>query len=129
LRGILGVSERTFPGVSEIVKIIDSIVSLIDKARFNKEALPIMKLYLLEVRRVIATNGRNNEFDDQHMISLMKALEDWEKFLVQYTKAKMKTLLRKRKGNDEQVRVKIYLLAPTSYKQASTNASVLRLFR
>ena len=80
-----------FPGVAELFAMIERILQLIDTAKYNREALPYMKEYLLEVKRTIRDNSET--INDKYTPSLMKALENWEKFLVQYTKPKMVKLL------------------------------------
>jgi len=89
-----------FPAVSDILNLTDRIIKLIDAAKYNREALPIMKLYVMEVKAAIHEN--KDIIDEEYTLDLLKALEDWERFLEQYTKPKMKTLLRFQ--NDEQVR-------------------------
>ena len=80
-----------FPGVAELFMVIESIIGFIEEAKCNREALPVMKEYMIEVRNTIK--------EHEHLISkeqtpaLMNALNDWEKFLFQYTKPKMKKLL------------------------------------
>jgi len=80
-----------FPGVAELFTIIERIVVLIDTARYNREALPYMKEYLLEVKRTI--HDHSYTINEKYTPNLMKALRNWEKFLVQYTKPKMIKLL------------------------------------
>ena len=89
-----------FPAVSDILNLTDRIIKLIDAAKYNKETLPIMKLYVMEVKAAIHEN--KDIIDEEYTLDLLKALEDWERFLEQYTKRKMKTLLRFQ--NDEQAR-------------------------
>ena len=100
IRGFLGASIELispvarvvyFPGVAELFAMIERIVQLIDTARYNREALPYMKEYLLEVKRTI--HDHSDTINEQYTPSLMKALKNWEKFLVQYTKPKMRKLL------------------------------------
>ena len=79
-----------FPGVAELFAIVERILMLTDTARYNTEELPCMKEYLLEVNQTIRVNGKT--INEEYIPSLMKALENWEKFLVQYTKPKMKKL-------------------------------------
>ncbi|CAG8578372.1 1727_t:CDS:2 [Paraglomus occultum] len=99
-RGFLGASIELispvakvvyFPGVAELFAVIERIVVLIDTARYNREALPYMKEYMLEVKQTIRDNSET--INDEYTPSLMKALKNWEKFLVQYTKPKMRKLL------------------------------------
>ena len=80
-----------FPGVAELFAVIERIVVLIDTAKYNKEALPYMKEYLLEVKQTI--HDHSDTINEEYTPSLMKALENWEKFLVQYTMTKMRRLL------------------------------------
>ncbi|CAG8506636.1 1808_t:CDS:2 [Paraglomus occultum] len=77
------------PKTTELVSMIDRIIKLMDTVRYNIETLPLMKQYMTEIRQVIS---HNDDVIDSN--SLMKALKDLEKFLVQYTKPKMITLLR-----------------------------------
>ena len=80
-----------FPNVAELFAVIERIVVLIDTARYNREALPYMKEYMLEVKQTIRDHSET--INDKYIPSLMKALENWEKFLVQYTMPKMRRLL------------------------------------
>ena len=80
-----------FPGVAELFTIIERIVVLIDTARYNREALLYMKVYMTEVKQTIRDNSET--INEEYTPSLMKALKNWEKFLVQYTKPKMRKLL------------------------------------
>ncbi|CAG8532262.1 10152_t:CDS:2 [Paraglomus occultum] len=80
-----------FPGVPELFSVIDRIVVLVDTARCNKETLPYIKEYMLEVKQTIDDN--KDIINDEDTPSLMKALKNWERFLLKYTRPKMKTLL------------------------------------
>src|SRR5207245_821062 len=80
-----------FPGVAALFAIIEGIIVLIDTAKCNKEALPVMKAYMMEVKQTIHNNS--DTINRENTPSLMKALENWEKFLAQNTKPKMKKLL------------------------------------
>src|SRR5437762_3293704 len=80
-----------FPGVPELFAVIGRIVVLIDTAKYNGEALPYMMEYMKEVKRTIKDHSET--INEQYTPNLMKALENWEKFLVQYTKPKMRKLL------------------------------------
>ena len=99
---LISPSARTvrFPAVSDILKLTDRIIKLIDAAKYNREALPIMKSYMIAVKEAI--HMEKDVIPEEYTLDLLKALEDWERFLEQYTKPKMKTLLRFQ--NDEQVR-------------------------
>ncbi|CAG8508923.1 6157_t:CDS:2 [Paraglomus brasilianum] len=100
VRGFLGASIELispvakvvyFPGVAELFTIIERIVALIDTARYNREALPYMRMYMTEVKQTIRDNSET--INEEYTPTLMKALKNWEKFLVQYTKPKMVKLL------------------------------------
>ncbi|CAG8579522.1 10892_t:CDS:2 [Paraglomus occultum] len=86
-----------FPAVSDILAITNRIMILIDGAKYNKEALPIMKCYLMAVKEAI--DVQHDGIDEEYTLELVKALEEWERFLEQYTKPKMKTLLVKLQNN------------------------------
>src|SRR5437879_5919264 len=62
---------------SELIGIISRIVALIDTARYNCETLPIIKLYMMQVKQTILDNR-----DTIDIPCLTRALNEWEKFLV-----------------------------------------------
>ena len=96
IRGFIGTSIELispvakvlhFPNVTELFAVIERIVVLIGTARYYREALPYycyMREYMLEVKQT--TRDSSGTINDEYTPSLMKALENWEKFLVQYTK-------------------------------------------
>jgi len=90
-----------FPNVSDILNLTDRIIKLIDAAKYNREALPIMKSYMIAVKEAI--HMEKDVIPEEYTLDLLKALEEWERFLEQYTKPKMKTLLVKKLQNSEQV--------------------------
>ena len=80
-----------FPGIPELFAVIETIIELIETAKCNREALPVMKEYMIEVRNTI--KDHEGLISKEQTPALMNALNDWEKFLFQYTKPKMKKLL------------------------------------
>ncbi|CAG8474122.1 5888_t:CDS:2 [Paraglomus brasilianum] len=62
-----------FPGVAELFTIIERIVVLIDTARYNREALLYMKVYMTEVKQTIRDNSET--INEEYTPSLMKALK------------------------------------------------------
>ena len=95
IRGSLSVSIESispvanvlnFPSVAELFAVIERIVVLIGTARYYREALHYyyMREYMLEVKQTIRDNS--GTINDEYTPSLMKALENWDKFLIQYPK-------------------------------------------
>src|SRR5438128_5068894 len=74
--------------VAELFRIIERIIKLTDTASYNREALPFMKSYMMEVMQTIYDN--TDTVNQEYIPSLIMALNSWEKFLAQYTKPKMK---------------------------------------
>jgi len=72
---------------------IDRIIELIDGASCNGDALYGMNPYFTEVKNKISDNSLT--INEEHAQKLMKALRDWEKFLLRYTKPKMRIFLIK----------------------------------
>ncbi|CAG8639655.1 2442_t:CDS:2, partial [Paraglomus occultum] len=82
---------------------IDRIIELIDNASCNGDVLYDMKPYFIEVKNAISDNSLT--INEEHVQKLMKALKDWEKFLLRYTKPKMRIFLIKL-NNTERIRRK-----------------------
>ncbi|CAG8513172.1 7444_t:CDS:2 [Paraglomus occultum] len=80
-----------FSSVTELFAIIERIIVLIDTAKYNREELVCMKMYITEVKQTIRDNS--GAMKNEYIPSLMEMLKKWEKFLVQCTKPKMRKLL------------------------------------
>src|SRR6185437_9832790 len=84
--------ELFFLGVAEAYDTIKRICDLRAEADCNIRALDSMILYLDEVRRLIREQEGN--IIKSRVPKLVQALKEWERFLVHYTKAKIRVLSR-----------------------------------
>jgi len=79
-------------GVTEAYDTIKRICDLRVEADCNIRALDSIILYLDEVRQLIQKQEGN--IIKSQVPKLVRALKEWERFLVHYTKAKIKVLSR-----------------------------------
>jgi len=127
-RALLNVSKELanvvpFPGVAKLFAVIDRIVAITDTARYNREALPYMKEYMEEVKRTI--KDHSDTINEEYTPSLMKTLENWEKFLAQYTQPKMKTLLTILNADEVNNNECLFFLISFSYIERQAEFSFL----